>query len=678
MANGSHRSIRSDLARAIVWTTGGALVATLLVLSAVEYNRFQSEVENRLESLSGVISAYSIPAFEFDDPNAAAEALAALSASPDVTYAALLANDQTLFATYGTPPTGVDPRTLAKTPGVTFRTGSVDSVQTIRSDGRTVGTVLIRAETSRLVQSMIEIFSVVLAIAIFGTIGAWFTAARLRESIAMPLDQLARTSEAMRNGDLTAVIDVEREDELGALAKAFSGMKDRLRDIVAQVRESAISVNGEASRLADASEAMFGEARRQETAASDTIESIERMSASVLEVSSTAESLSETAEHANRAMSEIDGAVEHASHNIDRVFESADSAASSVLEMTAAVRQIAENADHLATATGATIDSMGELRESVGEVADNARRSVESTNQAAESARRGEAAVEETVAGMKGIEESFGGLETIVGELAERSQSIHEVLQVIESVVEQTNLLALNAAIISSQAGEHGKAFSVVAQEVKNLADRTQHSTREISDSIQLVLRGVEAAVGATETGAERVREGARRSAEAGEALREIRATAEESSQAASAIVEATATQSSGIQSVGQELDRVRELVGQVTHATHEQSNASSDIQQSVETVRQLAEDLKRSTGEQTRQSRLTTMAVEQLVAGVSQIHQATAGQRNDVAQIVEAVQVFQDGATETTRRAEEMKTTVDALSERSGGLETEVGRFRL
>ncbi len=672
------RSIRSVLARAIIWTTGAALAVTLVVVGMLEWRLFQSEQTARLDSLGSVISAYSVPAFEFDDPQAGEEALAALGASGDVVFAALLRPSGEVFATYGAIPAGLDLQDLSAMKGTNFHTSFVDWVRPIAREKRLVGSLVIRADTSGLVTSIIELIAIVATIAAVAMAGAWLIAARLRENIVGPLDELARNSEAMSDGDLSATVEIVRDDEVGVLASAFGTMKSRLRDVVSQVRESALAVNGEASRLGEASEAMFAEARRQETAATETIESIERMSSSVLEVSTTAESLSETAAESNRAMSEIDAAGEQASHNIERVFESSDSAASSVLQMTAAIRQIAENADHLDGATGKTIDSMRELRDSVSDVAENARRTFESTNQAAESARRGEAAVDASISGMKGIEDSFGGLETIVSELAERSQSIHEVLQVIEGVVEQTNLLALNAAIISSQAGEHGKAFSVVAHEVKSLAERTQHSTREISDSIQLVLRGVEAAVEATEVGSERVREGALRSAEAGAALREIRTTAEDSSEAVSAIVTATAGQGNGIQAVAEELDRVKDLVGQVSHATHEQSNASADIQQSVETVRQLAEDLKRSTSEQSRQTRLTTEAVERLVAGVAQIHQSTQGQRNDVAQILESVQVFQEGATETTRRAEEMKTTVEALSQRSGGLETEVGRFRL
>ena len=566
--------------------------------------------------------------------------------------------------------------------GVTFHSSHVDWVRPITArnarKGGVIGILVIRADTSRLTDSITELISIVVAIAACAMAGAWLISARLREHIAAPLAELARSSEAISNGDLSASIEIEWDDEVGLLANAFGRMRGRLRDLVAQLRESALAVSGEASRLGEASDAMFVEARRQESAASETIESIERMSASVLQVSSTAETLAETAADSNRAVGEIDSAVEHAAHSIERVSESADSTASSVLQMTAAIREIAENADHLGGATGKTIDSMAELRSSVADVAENARRTFESTSQAAESARQGEAAVAASIYGMKGIEESFGGLETIIGELAERSESIHEVLQVIEGVVEQTNLLALNAAIISSQAGEYGKAFAVVAREMKSLGDRTQNSTREIADSVQLVQRGMEAAVKATEMGSERVREGTQRSVEAGKALRKIRATAEDSSEAVSAIVTATASQGDGIQAVADELDRVRDLVGQVTHATQEQSNASAEIQRSVETVRQLAGDLKRSTSEQTRQSRLTAVAVEQLVAGIAQIHEATAEQRNDVALILEAVQVFEDGATETTRRAEEMKTTVEALSERSSGLETEVGRFRL
>jgi methyl-accepting chemotaxis protein len=674
----ARRSIRSVLARAIIWTTGATLAVTLVVVCALEWRLFQNEQETRLNSIGGVIAAYSVTAFEFDDPMAGDEALAALAASGDVIFAVLLRPSGEEFASYGSVPNGLDVRELAATPGSNVSTAFVDWSRPIESGDKQVGSLVIRADTSALIRSIMELIAIVLAIAAIAMVVAWFIAARLRENIVSPLDELARTSEAMSDGDLSAEIEIVRDDEVGVLASAFGTMKNRLRVVVSQVRESALAVHGEATRLGDASEAMFAEARRQEAAASETIESIERMSSSVLEVSTTAESLAETAADSNRAMSEIDAAVEHASHNIERVFESSDSAASSVLQMTAAIRQIAENADHLDGATGKTIDSMGELRDSVSDVADNARRTLESTTQAAESARRGEVAVEASITGMKGIEDSFGGIESIVAELAERSQSIHEVLQVIEGVVEQTNLLALNAAIISSQAGEHGKAFSVVAQEVKSLAERTQHSTREISDSIQLVLRGVEAAVEATAAGAERVRDGAQRSEEAGTALRQIRETAEESSEAVSSIVTATASQGNGIQAVANELDRVKDLVGQVSHATHEQSNASADIQQSVETVRQLAEDLKRSTSEQTRQTRLTTEAVERLVTGVAQIHQSTQGQRTDVTQILESVQVFEEGATETTRRAEEMKTTVDALSERSGGLETEVGHFRL
>ena len=679
MASAAAGSIRSTSARAILWTTGATLLATLVAVVLVEANSSRQGFQTQLSVLGEITATYATPALEFDDPAAGHEALGALKRNPAVTFAALLDTHGKVFATVGTPPAELG-GALGAVDGFASGSGYVDWTQPVASESGRLGTLVIRASTGRLFREITEVIVAVVLIGCLAMAMAWLAASRMSDRLVGPLAELARASEAMSGGDLTAALDLDldREDEVGTLGAAFVGMRNHLRELVTRLGESVVAVNGEAGRLGEASEAMFAEARKQESAASETTESIERMSSSVWQVGSIAESLAETAADSSRATTEIDAAVERAAASIDRVFESADSAASSVLEMTAAIRQIGENADHLAGATGATIDSMEGLRVSVSDVAANAQRTSESTRQATESALLGEAAVGEAIVGMREIENSFSGLEKIIDELAERSQSIHDVLQVIDGVVEQTNLLALNAAIISSQAGEHGRAFSVVAQEIKNLAERTQLSTREISDSIELVLGGVASAVEATAVGADRVRDGARRSADAGEALRKIRVTTAESSEAVAAIVAATASQGSGIEAVAGELDRVRELVGQVTHATHEQSSASADIQRSVESVRQLAEDLKRSTSEQTDQSRFTAEAVARVVVGVSQIHEAISGQRSEVEQILEAVKIFEDGATETSRRAEQMKSTVAALHERSETVKAEVERFRV
>ncbi len=151
MAGFAHRSIRSALARAILWTTGGALAATLVVVGVLEWRLFQSEQESRLDAIGAVAASYSVAALEFDDPVAGAEALAALGASRDVTFAAILRPRGEVFATYGSLPGGDDVKKLARVVGVTFHSSHVDWVRPITArnarKGGVIGILVIRADT---------------------------------------------------------------------------------------------------------------------------------------------------------------------------------------------------------------------------------------------------------------------------------------------------------------------------------------------------------------------------------------------------------------------------------------------------------------------------------------------------------------------------------------------------
>jgi methyl-accepting chemotaxis protein len=671
-------SIRRALTRAIVLTTGSALLLSLVGLVALQLVFFPREAESRLAPLGSVVAVYSEPAIYFDDEESGEEALAALAANPEVVFGAIVLDGGRIFATYGDVPDAAALVAIANESGLHVSGTRIDWVREVGGAGTANGRLVLRADMTSLVAEVARTAALLAGVGVLSLIAAVFIGARLRERIAGPLSELAGTADAMASGDLSTPVAIDRRDEIGLLADAFGSMGASLRELVSQVRGSVLAVSAEAMRLGDASQAMFADAQRQESTAADTIRALERVGASVREMSDTVDSLAESASESNGAMSEIDNAVKDSARNIEQLFEAADGAASSVLEMSAAVRQIAGNAESLSQVTDATLDSIRTLESSVQDVEEHARESHESTSAAAENARRGEQAVEQTIGGMAEIAESFEGLERIVGDLALRSHSIHEVSQVIQGVVERTNLLALNAAIISSQAGEHGKAFAVVAGEVKDLADRTAASTQEIADAITAMLSGVESAVAAAADGSERVRQGRACSVEAGQVLREIRQGAEKSSAAVGAIVAATANQSQGMHAVGSEIERVKELVEQIRTATQEQGNASSHIQANVVGMRRLAEDMKRATTLQTDQSRLTTEAVDRLAAGLAQIRDVTKGQSGDVAMIIESIQVFLDGATESTRRAEAMNSTVGELSERANGLEGAIGQFQV
>jgi methyl-accepting chemotaxis protein len=672
----SHQtSLRAALTRAMVLATGGALGVSLAAMLALEAYVVTRDAERSLATLGQVIATFSQAAFEFDDSAAAGEALATLANQPDVEYAVLLQPSGEVFASWGELPNRSASLAQQESGASLVENQSVWKAS-VTSGDRLLGTLVLSARLDGAFAQIASMAAVMTAIALGAFALAAALSGRLRDEIARPLAELARSAEAMAGGDLRAEAKIARDDEIGGLASSFNRMGQSLRALVAQARESSHAVAGEAKRLSDAGNAMLDDARQHEGAATDTSTSVERLSAQVAELSRTTSVLAQSAQEASDTTAATDRALSASANGVNQLFETADETAASVLELTAAVRQIAGNASQLGDATKSTADAMLTLDGALREVEANARASRSATQQAADAARSGETAVDQVVSGMDAVAHSFGEVEHIVGDLAQRSKAIEQVLRVIEEVADQTHLLALNAAIIASQAGTQGQAFSVVAAEVKGLAKRTAASAREIGSSIGSVLKGIDAAVAATSSGSERVREGTRRSEEAGAALRVIRESSERSSGAVDAIARAAEDQVRGVETVSAELMRVRAMVDEIGRATREQDNAGGDIQRGIETVRDLAEGLKRSTGDISDQSRVSARAVESVATALTQIRDGAETQRAAAAHILEATHVFREAAAETTRRAESMHATVKALHERSAALERELGRF--
>jgi len=447
---------------------------------------------------------------------------------------------------------------------------------------------------------------------------------------------------------------------------------------VAQVGENTRYVAQATEQLASSSDSMREEAARQEQAVEATAESVERITSSMHAVNASVESLSETAVETSSAAIEMDSSIAETSNHIDDLSQIIDTTASSVVEMTTAIREIAQSADTLNQTTESTASALELLSGSVRRVESNAQESHALSNEASRKAEQGMAAVHETVEGMEQIQASFKGIESIISNLSHKSESIGAVVKVIESVVEQTNLLALNAAIISSQAGEHGRAFSVVAEEVRNLADRTAASTREIAGLIESVQDGVLNAVAAMEQGATRVERGVELSNEAGRILREIGESSKQSTLWAKEIVEATRGQAADIDQVGIAMSRVKETATQLNRGTHEQDSAGLEITRGVEQMLHLGLEVKNATQEQRRESALITRSVEIVAARTKEILLETQEQSKRADQIQEALKIFRDVTLQTARRAAHTSETVTDLSSHAQGLEEEIGRFRL
>lgn len=234
--------------------------------------------------------------------------------------------------------------------------------------------------------------------------------------------------------------------------------------------------------------------------------------------------------------------------------------------------------------------AMQEMASTVQQVSENAHASAEAARHAAETARRGGAIADETLRKMRTIADSVSGTARKIEELGKSSDQIGRIVGVINDIADQTNLLALNAAIEAARAGEQGRGFAVVADEVRKLAERTTTATKEIAGMIKSIQDETRTAVAAMQQGTTHVEEGLKTTAEAGEALRQIIEVAEKVGEMVTHIAAATAQQSSTSDQVNNNMEQIAKLVNESAVGSQQAAKACQDLSE-------LAIDLQRMVG---------------------------------------------------------------------------------
>src|SRR5205085_1030654 len=206
----------------------------------------------------------------------------------------------------------------------------------------------------------------------------------------------------------------------------------------------------------------------------------------------------------------------------------------------------------------------------------------------------------------------------------ELAQFVEETASAIEEIADRTHLLALNAAILAAQAGTQGRGFRIVADEIKELSERTAASTREIEDMIKAVREDVAEAIERVAVGGERADEGVDLASRASELLAEIRVKTNAASDRIRLIADATAVQATESHTVLEAVDLVRQQARGIERATSEQALTSRHIGERALHMSELTEQVRRATGEQAQVSKYIAEAMEELTMVVEQIRQAS------------------------------------------------------
>jgi methyl-accepting chemotaxis protein len=672
-------SINRRLMGWMIGTTGLSLIAACAFFVTHDTLTGKRALVENAELLARVVAGNSAAALAVDDHRAAAESLAGLAAAKQVLAAVLYDARAQPFAQHLNP--RVDAKQFAPpmldVNGFRFAAGRLHLFQSVRLGGGQVGHIYLQLDTSALSARLHWLVgATALLILITGSVAAALSY-RFRRQISQPLAALMETTQAVSDGDLSIDAPVSTHDEFGRLAETFNRMTLGLRNVVIQVRQSIGEVASVSRGLEERGTTLSREAKRQDAATQRVDQSVCQVIASIRDVNASAEQLAGTSQETSTSILEMDASIGEIAANMDQLTTAIDTTSASVAQLTVNIDQVVGSVETLNTAANLSAGRVHELSASVTQIKTNAAQSHALSADSSREASQGMAAVNETIAAMSEIASSFGELQQRVAGLAEKSQSIDAIVQVIRGVAQQTTLLSLNAAIIAAQAGEHGKAFGVVAEQVNALAERTHRSAGEIASLIRAVQEDTTGAVGAVEEGSARVERGVQRSNLAGEVLGRILEKTKHSTKRVSEIVDATAQQTEDLERVDHAVEEVQQIVGQINQATHDQNEATKEIAAAVANIRNLGISVKQSTLEQRRGSALITKAASEVAEMISDIASSTSAQQTSSETIQYALRIFTEVAAETIRTAEEINDSVATLSERATRLEGEIGRFK-
>ena len=256
----------------------------------------------------------------------------------------------------------------------------------------------------------------------------------------------------------------------------------------------------------------------------------------------------------------------------------------------------------------------------IEEVATNATQVATASQQAKIVAERGGQAVRETTAAMAEIQLVVGQAASKVRELGTLGQKIGAVVETIDDIAEQTNLLALNAAIEAARAGEHGKGFAVVADEVRKLAERSGRETKQIAELIAQVQTGTKDAVGAMDSGAAKVELGSQKAAQAGQALDEILAAVQDTVRQVGEIASSSQEMAGGARSVTDAMQSISAVVEESSAATEEMAAQASAVTGSIQSIAAVSEQQSAATEEVSARTEEMSAQVEQMSAQAQEL----------------------------------------------------------
>jgi methyl-accepting chemotaxis protein len=496
--------------------------------------------------------------------------------------------------------------------------------------------------------------------------------------ITKPASKLLSYTKWIGSGDLTHTAKVYSSDEFGVLTHAFNDTTIKLKDVILKIRDVTKEVVGISASLSDTYNNLEKASSREISGLKTAFSSINSTITVIENIANTMEGIVTQYSDLTSALNQFTSSIGEVDNSTERLTVSIGDISISIEEIVGSIKEVTNSLGELSKYIEESSSSIHEIRSSTKEISEYSINNSKLAEIVVNESLDGLKSADITIEGIGKIKQTTDEIVNSINMLLKSSNQIAEVLDSINQIADKTNLLALNAAIIANQAGEHGKGFVVVAQEINELAERTRISTTEIDRIVKSINSEMQKAKLAADSGIKSVEEGISLTRVTHKKLSVINESTKNTHSVTMSIEKMIREQTMTMNTIAEAQEMISKVSKQILTAMNDQVSGTSQINHTVEGIKDLTNKLHIATSEQTKSIQLIAKNAESTMHAITNVNQTLGIQKQENKTAVNTIDNSLKNIEENVATIKQTETLLVKLKDTLAYLRDSVEWFKL